>query len=107
LLFDRFRQLKVHCANVTDHMYTLFSTITAVAPGTAVRLQLQVNPLVAGQILFHLVRLVTSVILTRILLWSMNDILVILHEKSSSSSKVAALLTTLEETVFVIAPNVI
>ena len=48
LLFDRSRQLKVHSANVTDHMSTLFSTITAVVPGTAVRFQLQVNALVAG-----------------------------------------------------------
>ena len=48
LLFDRSRQLKVLCANVTEHMSTLFSTITAVVPGTAERFQLQVNTLVAG-----------------------------------------------------------
>ena len=93
-------------ANVTDHITTPFRTISAVVPGTAVRFQLQVNALVAGQIIVLLVRLVTSVILARILLWSMNGILVNLHENSSGSGKVTVLLTTLEATVLVILPTV-
>ena len=45
-------------------------------------------------------------ILARILLWSVNKP-VMLHGNLSGSGKMTVLLTTLEETVFVIVPNMI
>ena len=48
LLFDRSRQLKVHSANVGDHIPTLFGTKNALVPGTSVGLQGQVDAFVMG-----------------------------------------------------------
>ena len=50
LLFDQSRQVKVHSANVFDHITTLFSTKNAAVPGALVGLQAQMNALMNGQI---------------------------------------------------------